>query len=63
MTFPSADYSFSFDQIGIWWHILITNVGVDISEIIGILIILFLLIVLFQQKQFKSLALKGKMAS
>jgi inner membrane protein len=63
MSFPSADHSFSFDQIGIWWHILITNIGVDISEIIGILIILFLLIVILQQRQFKSLALKGKMAS
>jgi inner membrane protein len=58
--FPSSPYRMSFTQIGIWWHTLITNPAVDISEAVGFLILAGFTSILIYQNQLKSILIKGK---
>lgn len=49
-----------FEQIKVWWNTLFTNPNVDISEGIGLAVILGMALIIVNQKGLKTLLLKGK---
>jgi inner membrane protein len=59
-TFPSPDNRIGLSQFSEWWHTLITNPGVDISEGIGLLVIVAFIAVLIKSGHLKAFLLKAK---
>jgi membrane-bound metal-dependent hydrolase YbcI (DUF457 family) len=60
-SFPGAVSRLGFEQIRLWWNALFTNQSVDISESIGLAILLGAASIIANQKGLKSLLLRGKM--
>jgi inner membrane protein len=60
-SFPGHWLQFDFSQIGLWWNILLNNITVDITEIIGIVIILGIISAAIGSKGLKKLIMKGKL--
>jgi inner membrane protein len=58
--FPAPAHSLGLSQIAIWWNTLLTDPGSDITEAIGLLIILVLTWIILNQKNLKSFLLKGR---
>jgi inner membrane protein len=56
--FPAPDRS--LNQIRVWWNILMTNPGVDVSEAIGIVIILVFTGILWFRRKFEAFITKGE---
>jgi inner membrane protein len=58
--FPAANHKIGLEQISAWWHTLLTNPRLDISEAIGFLIVIAFIGILFYQKKLKTFLITGK---
>jgi membrane-bound metal-dependent hydrolase YbcI (DUF457 family) len=58
--FPVPDHKIGLGQINLWWHTLITNPGVDISEAFGLLILTGFIVILVHERRFKTFLRKGR---
>lgn len=58
--FPEPSEHIGLAQFSEWWHTLVTNPGVDVSEGIGLLVILIFAAVLFKRHSLKSFLWKAR---
>jgi inner membrane protein len=58
--FPTPANRIGLSQFSDWWHTLVTNPGVDISEGIGLLVIVAFMAVLIKSGQVKAFLFKAK---
>ncbi len=58
--FPAPTHRIGLEQINLWWNILINNPAVDISEAIGLAILVGFIWILVSQNKFKTFLVIGK---